>query len=338
MSGEDYPLDLVSAARYIATELDRVAPAALSLDELATNYRHSIAADLARVRRGQNLRTDEEAARWLIARALEELERRGKRGQEQIATDGNGGYRFADGVRFEDLRFRRQSLHRNYDAHAQLRDPFNPMSGAFADNIRQGPDRDDLTELRDSMRAFGWLPELPAIKDERGVILVGHRRLRVAAELGIEPVTRAVRLGSGDEADARRLAISIASNVGQRPLTPENRKRIAEYLYGERDWTMARIGEALQISARTVSEDLKSVQKTERRGRPRKATDEQAAAIIEGHFEQGKPMRQLDEEVLGESDREKPSWTVRRVVMEERARRERVRCICPNCGNEHEAT
>lgn len=58
--------------------------------------------------------------------------------------------------------------------------PFHPRYGAFKDNIRRDPG--DLDELRDSMRAHGWLEHLPAIEDENGVILTGHRCLLVAAE------------------------------------------------------------------------------------------------------------------------------------------------------------
>jgi len=44
-------------------------------------------------------------------------------------------------------------------------------------------------ELRDSMRTHGWIRSLPAIVDEDGNVLSGHRRMAVAEELGIEPVT-----------------------------------------------------------------------------------------------------------------------------------------------------
>jgi hypothetical protein len=47
-----------------------------------------------------------------------------------------------------------------------LRDPFNPKTGIFAKNIRSTTD-DDLAELTDSMKEFGWIPELPALIDER---------------------------------------------------------------------------------------------------------------------------------------------------------------------------
>jgi len=137
----------------------------------------------------------------------------------------------------------------------KLNDPFNPKTGEFRDNIRL-LDGDDDTELRGSMKQFGWRKEFPAYKDERGVVLVGHRRLKIAKELKIEPVVVMLELGEGDEADAERLKIAIASNVGTKPMTKPERQRIAKYLYGEREWTMERIAEALDVTQGTISKDL----------------------------------------------------------------------------------
>lgn len=124
---------------------------------------------------------------------------------------------------------------------AKLGDPFNPETGVFATNIRQ--DIGDLDELRESMRAWGWLEDHPAIKDERGVVLAGHRRLAVAEELGIEVreghevVT--LMLGTGDEADVKRFRLAIASNLDAKPLTSRDRARIATHLDVE-GWDVAR--------------------------------------------------------------------------------------------------
>ena len=40
------------------------------------------------------------------------------------------------------------------------------------------------------------------------------------------------------------------------PLTAGDRKRLAQYLYGKDEWTLARIAEALGVSQRQVSRDL----------------------------------------------------------------------------------
>jgi hypothetical protein len=154
-----------------------------------------------------------------------------------------------------------------------LRDPFNPKTGAFADNIRVADDNDDV-ELRESMQRFGWSSEFPALIDENGVVLVGHRRLNIAKELGIRPVVKTLALGAGDAADAERLKLALVSNIGSKPLTKDDRKRIAEHLYGEKEWTMERIAEALNVSHPTITRDLKDFVHDEQnkprgRGRPK---------------------------------------------------------------------
>jgi len=164
-----------------------------------------------------------------------------------------------------------------------LRDPFNPQTGAFAKNIRE---EGDLSDLRESMTLHGWVEEFPALADERDVVLVGHRRLAVAKELGIAPVIKKLTIGSGDAADAKRFQLALVSNIGAKPLTAADRQRIAEYLYGEREWTMQRIAEALGVSQRQVSTDLASLEVTSKPsrpkgGRPKKARkNESAAATI----------------------------------------------------------
>jgi hypothetical protein len=80
--------------------------------------------------------------------------------------------------------------------------------------------RDD--ELRASLKG-GWNKHLPAIKDEHGVVLVGNRRLKIANEIGIEPVIKVVEFGDGPEADAERIRLANVSNIGGAPLTAEDR-------------------------------------------------------------------------------------------------------------------
>jgi predicted ArsR family transcriptional regulator len=114
----------------------------------------------------------------------------------------------------------------------------------------------DDSELRQSLELFGWLEDLPALVDERGVTLVGHRRLRLAKELGIEPVVEQLTFGEGAEADAERIKLVLASNIGRNALTKDDRKHIAEYLYGEREWTMEAIAKVLNVSHQTIGRDL----------------------------------------------------------------------------------
>ena len=134
-----------------------------------------------------------------------------------------------------------------------MSNPFGP-GGEFAANIRAIGGDD--TELRESLKAFGWVPEFPALVDENGVVLAGNRRVKIAHELGIEPVLETVNCGKGSEADARRFKLAIASNIGHQAMTADDRKRIASHLYGTQEWTMQRIAEALGTTQKTISKDL----------------------------------------------------------------------------------
>jgi hypothetical protein len=148
---------------------------------------------------------------------------------------------------------------------------FDPKTGAFADNIRDIGG--DSSELRESLKKFGWVKEFPALVDENGVVLVGHRRLKIAKEEKIEPAVKNLNLGKGDAGDAERLKLAIVSNIGSKPMTREDRKRIAEHLYGERAWTMERIAEALNVSKATISGDLRNCSTAEQSKRPKTASN-----------------------------------------------------------------
>ena len=155
------------------------------------------------------------------------------------------------------------------DPHAVLRNPFDPKIGTFRDNIRLA--LGDLTELRESMRAHGWVKEFPALIDENGVVLVGNRRLTIAKELGIEPVTKTITLGFGDAADAERFKLAITSNVGAVGLSTEERKRLAAYLYKDLQWSQQRVAEALSVDQKTVSRNLDElgIVPNSKKGRPK---------------------------------------------------------------------
>ena len=128
-------------------------------------------------------------------------------------------------------------------------------TGTFASNIR-ATSKDDLDELRQLMRDFGWIDHHPAVIDENGVVIVGHRRLAVAKELGIEPKTVTVEFGHGDPADAERMRLALASNLGNKPLNAADRKRIATRLYGTGEWTQEAIARALNTAQANISRDL----------------------------------------------------------------------------------
>jgi len=244
-----YAMDGETPVRHVVTVLGG-ASRPLSVAEIAETYDHPMPSDYTRIKLHERLSNEEEARVWLIKFAITRL------GPEQIEWVTRDQFRLrlpSEEIRFEDkpvTRYEKEQPH--FAGGSRL---FDPMSGPFSENIRKSRAGDDLSELRESMRELGWVEAFPALVDERGVVLVGHRRLKVAQELGIDPHKVTVKLGTGKEADVQRLKLALASNIGARPMTPADRKHIAAILYGD-GWSMQKIGEALRVSQKTISTDL----------------------------------------------------------------------------------
>jgi ParB-like chromosome segregation protein Spo0J len=155
------------------------------------------------------------------------------------------------------------------------------LRDAFAKNIRSITGLDD-TELYESLKHHGWHPEFPAVADENGVVLVGHRRMRLAKQLGLEPVIRTITFGNGDAADAERVRLAIVSNVGSQPFSRDDRKRIAEHLYGTKEWTMEAIAKALDVSHQTIGCDLADLSTVDKSKPAKTATNPKGAGRPKG--------------------------------------------------------
>jgi ParB-like chromosome segregation protein Spo0J len=250
--------------------------AGCTIDELSATYHHHSSGDLHRICLHEHQPSDRAAEIWLIKRAVTEL---GK----QVEHGKDGRLRLT--VAVDELRdWRRRRIALEIDPNKLFHDPFNPLTegGVFARNIRAPQGRDDTTELEQSMQAFGWLDELPAIADERGVVLSGHRRLEVAKKLGIEPRIQTRHYGEGDQGTVRRAVLAFAANVGVKPLTAADRRFIAKRLYEDEGLTQAEIAQRLHVTQETISRDLAKVMhmhNPERGGRPRKPPD---SAILRG--------------------------------------------------------
>ena len=152
-------------------------------------------------------------------------------------------------------------------------DLFNREIGAWREGSRSFTP-EGLKDLRTSMQTFGWQPHLPAIQDENDVVLVGRRRLAVAEELEIKPVIETIRFGEGEAADAARVALVLASNLGGEKIGLADRKKICEDLYLAA-WSMPKIAELLKVSSTTVWRDLQGFTNVKppdpkRGGRPKK--------------------------------------------------------------------
>jgi hypothetical protein len=251
IGGEErgYALLVVDPLRYIRTCLEN-GPQPLA--KLRQNYVHSTPSDLVRVKRNEKgVHTDAEANAWLVDDGLKRL--------DEWVMVVDGVVRLRPSCQVEDFRWKGRPVHPEKPSVVyQLRHPFDKhlTTGTFADNIRASAGRDDLTELKESMQAFGWIDHHPAILDEHGVVIVGHRRLAAAKELGIEPRTMTLSFGYGDAGDVERLRLAIASNLGTKPFTPKDRKRIAERLYGEQGWTMQKIADLCKVATKTIARDL----------------------------------------------------------------------------------
>ena len=286
------------APRYVIEALSKVGRP-LDIDDLASHYEPPKPNDLADYRHdlrdGSRQGTNDEAKYYLIEEAIEEINqsqpglRRRDRSREDRPTrtktrttmrfidevlvqDDKHRWRLADGVDVDKLVWRNgEPLVRK----SPLPDLFGPGTGLWVNNSRS-IDPSEHKDLRQSMQALGWLKHLPAIGCKRTeVIIVGHRRKAVAEALGIEPVIEWVDFGEGPAAEAAKAALAIASNRGGKPLSPADRTKIAADLYGDGNtkFTMQEIGKLLNVSAKTISYDLRGFTKVKppksRGGRPR---------------------------------------------------------------------
>lgn len=244
----------VNPQRHVATELAAAGDSGRSLVDMHRTYHHQPAADLHRVKLHENLATERAAEMWLIEKAVEEM-------GDQISRGEDGLLRLAVPVD-QLLDYKGDSLHLNQpDANAEFSDPFNPLTttGDFARATR-APGRDNLDELKDSIQQFGFRRELPIIRDERGVILSGRRRLRAAEELGVVDQVRfeEYRYGDGDLGTIERSKIMLASNLGRKPPTAADMRYYARRLYDEEGLTQAQIAARLGISRTQVIRALQA--------------------------------------------------------------------------------
>jgi len=164
-----------------------------------------------------------------------------------------------------------------------IREKEGNLPGRFFDRTHA-----DTRDLRESLLHFGYIPELRILVDENEFVLDGRTRVKLCEELRAEfpertdltPTQTIVRLGAGAEANARRLKIALASNVGRRNLSTETKREVALYLYSERNWTYEQIGEALSVTPMTAQRLTTKARKdrgladtqAERGGRGKKGT------------------------------------------------------------------
>ena len=193
-------------------------------------------------------------------------------------------------------------------------------------NIRTKITDIDDTALRASMKAFGWKKEYPAIQDQDGETVVGHRRLRLAKQLDIEPVIKVQHFKD----DAARLELQVVSNIGFAEMTVEDRKKVAQQMATDDPrLTQAEIADVLGVSQKTISQDVgnlyqginqkpaKTARNPKGAGRPRGGTTKSKAEP------KPKPLKEKDPErgrVAGVDVKVEPEiWK----IFSEKARKEK---------------
>ena len=241
--------------------------ATVDLLKLARTYRHQPESDLHRVKLhelGDVEAEDIDAKLWLFQAVCRAM-------SPWIALDDTVAA-LKDGATPDDLRFQGRPIPAQEVDKNKLQHPFSRQhdTGDFADNIRAKVNPKKLEELRESMREFGWIDHHPAILDENNVIIVGHRRMMVAKELGIEPKVVRIKFGYGDAGDAERIRLAIASNLGNDPLNTEDRRKIAGRLLLEKNdkgdpaWSVRAIAKILNVAKSTIHDDRKALMERER--------------------------------------------------------------------------
>jgi transposase len=259
------------APRYVAKALNTVAPDWVAMADLVEHY------DPPKPNNMTELQSDAKRAEGkrptvvrmkerLIGEAVDDI---------NLATDqpvivhdeDEDAYRLAEGVDANTLKLDGKPL----ICEPALPDLFDPETGVWRENIRIPSDAKAEKELRESMLAFGYLPDHPIVKDENGIIISGHRRAKMAEELGITPKVVVRKYKD----DAERVAEGVGSNLGAEGFSPADRKRIATELYGKPGWDVGKIADKLRVTKMTVYrylKDLTPVKSPEKpkRGRPRK--------------------------------------------------------------------
>ena len=136
-------------------------------------------------------------------------------------------------------------------------------------NIRSSITDLDDDALRASLTLFGWKKDLPAIQDQDGDTVIGHRRLRLAKQLGIEPVIKSHHFKD----DTERRELQVASNVGFSEMTKEDRVKVAQAMLADNPTlTLEEIAIALDVSKATISRDLNLIVSSETIKKPAKTT------------------------------------------------------------------
>jgi hypothetical protein len=236
MTEADFPLDLLTPVRHVASALDKAAPAALSSTDMALTYKHANTGDIARVKR-EYVGSGGDASQWFIEKAIELLGR-------HVESDGDGSYRLAadfDAIRYnrrklirlvdEDEASRqmdlRASMHIDRTYHVATPGRKTPRKLRLHELAKALPTMtdDEFSVFVDDVREHGVNKPILVLKGT-DLVIDGRHRIAVADALGLE-----VRVDEfvGSEEQARDRVMS--ENVHRRHLNTAQRGLIVRELY-----------------------------------------------------------------------------------------------------------
>ena len=111
-----------------------------------------------------------------------------------------------------------------------------------------------LDELTESIRAYGLLqPVIVRPRDDRYMLIAGHRRFAAVQRLGWEQVPAIVR--DAESSDA--FVLSLVENLQRADLRPREEAAALEALLREREWSTRQVAAAIHRSASYVSRRLR---------------------------------------------------------------------------------
>jgi ParB-like chromosome segregation protein Spo0J len=109
---------------------------------------------------------------------------------------------------------------------------------------------EEYAALKDDIAAHGIL--VPVIVDADGLVLDGVHRVRIAAELGIEPPLS--QMGHMD--DERKMHLAVGLNMRRRQLDAARRRELVRALATEQALSVRKIASITGWSKSTVARDL----------------------------------------------------------------------------------
>jgi DNA-binding XRE family transcriptional regulator len=246
-----YAVSGIIAYRQLIDALDKAAGAALSL-RAAHRATPAFRQDHARIMHNEGLTADDAGLLWYLfaARAFRTFV-----DIEETAADVL--VKLKPNRTMDGLRKRAGVGERVKFCHPDLLDP---LDGALAKAKATADRKKDVGELVGSMRRDGWLPGSTIVKDSRGMIISGNRRMEAIIKLRgegvtIEPHVIVLPAVISEVANRHRNEAFFAYNRGQKAWTKGQREELSAILIAA-GYTQAEAAELIGVSRQTVGNDV----------------------------------------------------------------------------------